>query len=402
MNEKRNPPTAETPAASPDAALTESEKRGKSAARFPASVLLAPDSFKGSLSASRFCEIASDELRRLRPEIRVRSLPIADGGEGTLETLRAALGGRIETVRTLDPFGDPCEAEILITSADEAVIEIARCVGLSLVTGREDPEKTSTVGIGRLIAEAADRGAKRILLTLGGSCTNDCGAGMLAAMGFRFLDRSGESFVPTGGTLGNVAAIEKTPAFDRFSGIRFTAMCDVRNPLCGKDGCARVFAPQKGADTDAVERLDAGARSFARVCADLLGTDVSGTEGAGAAGGLGFACRAFLNAELKSGIETVLDLCGFDRLSASADLVITGEGRFDAQSMMGKAIGGIFARSAAPVAVLCGQYVPFDAPEEKKPAAVVPIAEGQPLGYALGHAEENLRAGIARLLSRFD
>ena len=347
---------------------------------------------------SMFCEIASEEIGRLLPDASVRSVPIADGGEGTLECLGMALGGELREVVTEGPYREPIPAKILFTGRNEAVIETASCAGLPLVKDRPDPELTSTAGLGRLIAYAADHGAKRIILTLGGSCTNDCGAGMLSAMGLRFLDRNGTAFLPTGKTLGEVAAIEESEAFRRFREVSFTAMCDVRNPLYGEKGCSRIFARQKGADDAMIERLETGVVSFAGVAAAFLGRDDSAVEGVGAAGGLGFACRAFLGAELKSGIETVLTLCGFDDLVKEADLVITGEGRFDYQSLMGKVVGGVVAHSGTtPVAVLCGKYRPFDAAAFPNLRYIVPISEGQELEYAIAHEPDNLRIGLRKL-----
>ncbi len=361
-------------------------------------ILISPDSFKGGISSGQFCEIVSEEIKRFRPEVSVRSVPIADGGEGTLESLAAAVGGDIHKIVTEGPFREPVEAQVLFTKKNEAVIEIAQCAGLPLAKDRLNPEYTSTFGIGRLIGYAVDSGAKHIVLTLGGSCTNDCGAGMLAALGIRFLNCDGENFIPTGKNLGAVAGIEEGERFAKFREVTFTAMCDVRNPLYGEYGCSRIFARQKGADDAMIGRLEAGTAHFAAAAAAFLGKDDSAEAGSGAAGGLGFACRAFLGAELKSGIETVLALCDFDSLANNAELVITGEGRFDSQSLMGKVIGGVISHSGnTPVAVLCGKYLPFDTAECPNLKYIVPVSEGQELSYAIAHEPDNLRCGIRKL-----
>lgn len=368
------------------------------------SILIAPDSFKGGISSARFCETVADELTKYAPGVAVRSLPISDGGEGMLECLKLAVGGRLYETEVCAPYGDKTPARILFTAGEDAstaVVEISQCVGLPLVKGRENPERTTTCGIGELVRYAVGLGAENVTFSLGGSCTNDCGAGMLSALGVRFLNTFGEAFVPTGETLSGVTRIKTDGEFDKYRKIRFTAMCDVENPLYGEYGCSNVFARQKGADEAMIKRLEAGVKSFAGVCAEYFGEDLSAESGAGAAGGLGFACRAFLGAELKSGIQTVLDLCGFDRFAAEAELVITGEGSFDEQSLMGKATGGVIARAApTPVAFLCGCYKPGGAIKYPNLKYIIPINQNQPLEYAIAHTPQNLRAGVQALLKK--
>ncbi len=362
-------------------------------------ILIAPDSFKGGISARQFCEIASSEIKKHRPEAEIRSLPIADGGEGTIESLHTAVGGELISTVTEGPYREEMTSELLFTKKDEAVIEIAKCAGLPLVKDRPDPEKTSTFGIGRLIEYAVENGAKHIILTLGGSCTNDCGAGMLSALGIRFFDRMGKEFVPTGKNIGEVSRIEESERFLKFKKISFTAMCDVKNPLYGEYGCSHIFARQKGADDEMIERLEAGVIRFSRGAAEFLGKDFSLDAGSGAAGGLGFACRAFLDAELRSGIETVLEICDFDRLAKESELIITGEGSFDSQSLMGKVVGGVVSHGGStPIAVMCGKYKPFDGSGIPNLRYIIPISEGQELKYAIEHEPENLKAGIGRLI----
>lgn len=367
-------------------------------------ILIAPDSFKGGVSSVEICEIVSEQIHKFYPEIVIRSLPIADGGEGTLACLKRSCGGRNVLADTVGPYGEPLKAEILFTKENEAVIETASCAGLPLVNGCANPEKTTTAGLGRLIAYAVEHGAKHIILALGGSCTNDCGAGMLSEMGIIFRDTDGKRFTPTGGTLCRVASIEKDEIFARkYEDISFTAMCDVKNPLYGDLGCSRIYARQKGADDAMIDRLEAGVKSFAEAASFFLGYDRSGDAGVGAAGGIGFACCAFLGGELKSGIETVLELCEFDHLAADADLIITGEGRFDRQSLMGKVVGGVVAHSRnTPVAVLCGKYREFDISEFSNLKYIIPVSEGQSLEYAIAHEPNNLCLGTDRLLSMLE
>lgn len=269
----------------------------------------------------------------------MRSVPIADGGEGTLESLFAAVGGETDRTVTEGPYHETVHAQILFTKKNEAVIEAAQCAGLPLAKDRLNPELTSTVGIGKLIEYAVDNGAKHIILALGGSCTNDCGAGMLTALGIKFLNRDGAEFIPTGKSLGAIVKIEKGERFEKFREIVFTAMCDVKNPLYGEYGCSRVL-PGEGRDNAMIERLELGAiilRKFLLLFSEKI---IPPRRASVPAGGLGFACRAFLGAELKSGIETVLELCGFDSLANKAELVITGEGSFDRQSRWARSLGG--------------------------------------------------------------
>ena len=363
-------------------------------------IILAPDSFKGGISALEFCNIVKPELEKIFKTSEIISVPIADGGEGSLESLCIAAKGTLHDLSVTGPLGEKVSAKLLFTDSNHAVIEMAQCAGLPLVKGRENPEETTTYGVGELISYAVREGAKNITVSLGGSATNDCGTGMLAALGVRFADGSGNTFVPTGKTLGKIKTISFPDEFEKYKNVRFTAMCDIKNPLLGKFGCAHIFARQKGADDSMISRLESAAASFSKVSAEFLGRDFSSEEGAGAAGGMGFACRAFLNADLKRGIDAVLELCRFDDLAKSADLIITGEGRFDAQSLMGKVIGGISEhRFNADIAVICGKYNPFELPENSGIKYIIPIHEGLELDYAIAHTREYLIAGVSKLIN---
>lgn len=314
------------------------------------------DSFKGTLSSAAICRIARQTIPQVFPECQVLAFPVADGGEGTVACFLEATEARRVCVTVSGPLGAPVQAAYARWD-DCAVIEMAAAAGLPLVEGRGDPERTTTYGVGQLIGHAVDSGCRRILLGIGGSATNDGGCGCAAALGAVFRDEAGRPFVPVGGTLARIAHIDLAPLQQRLAGVSITAMCDVENPLFGENGAACVFAPQKGADAAAVQRLDDGLRALAQVIRRELGIHVAELPGAGAAGGLGAGCVAFLGGELRSGIEAILDMLHFDRQLEGAELVITGEGRIDSQSVQGKVISGIARRTkprGIPLVVIAG------------------------------------------------
>ena len=325
-------------------------------------IIIAPDSFKGTLTAAQVCEIISKAFAEVHPGAEIHTLPLADGGEGMARAWAAACGGELLEAGVTGPYGEPVKAEYLLLPDKTAVLETASCAGLEQARPRGlNPELTTTKGLGALLLAAKEAGAARILLGLGGSATNDAGCGMAHALGWQFYDHNGERFCPTGGTLANIAKII-APArpFD----LPVTAACDVQAPLCGPEGAAYVYAPQKGADPAMAERLDAGLRHVAGALrnhpalrAPLLRGELADYPGAGAAGGLGFGVKAFLGGELRPGIDLLLDCAGFDDLLDGADLVITGEGRMDAQTLQGKAPCGVLRRAQArgvPAAGVCG------------------------------------------------
>lgn len=303
------------------------------------------DSFKGTLSSLEICGIARETVAEVFPDCQVVPVPVADGGEGTVACFVEAIGAEPVTADVTGPYGEPVQA-VYARKGSLAVIEMAAAAGLPMVGQRKDPESTTTYGVGLLIRHAVESGCQEILLGLGGSATNDGGCGAAAALGVRFLDDDGREFVPVGKTLGRVAHIDVTAAKALLAGTNVTAMCDVENPLCGPSGASSVFGPQKGADPEMVKRLDQGLASLAAVIRRDLGLDLAGCPGAGAAGGMGAGCMAFFSGTLKSGIEAVLDIVGFDSLLEEADLVITGEGRIDSQSVHGKVISGIARRTS--------------------------------------------------------
>ncbi len=322
-------------------------------------ILIAPDSFKDALPAARVCEAIAAGLARRYPGADLIAFPLADGGEGTGAVLQAHLGLRPVEIDVADPLMRPIRAAYgLAPDASVAVIEMARASGLErLAPGERDARATSTFGTGQLIADAVARRARRIVLAIGGSATNDGGVGAAAALGWRFLDAGGADLPPIGANLGAIARILAPPApLDA----QVEVICDVTNPLCGPHGAAQTYARQKGADDDAIAALDAG---LAHLDALVGRPGLALTPGAGAAGGLGFGAMAFLDARLRGGIDLVMDLTGFDAALKGVDLVVTGEGRLDGQTLQGKLIAGVCARSGAagvPVIALCGDITATD------------------------------------------
>lgn len=308
-------------------------------------IVVISDSFKGTLSSLEICEIAKQSVPKILPGCQIAAVPVADGGEGTVECFLQALpGAQAVTVPVTGPWEENIEA-VYCRQGGRAVIEMASAAGLPMVGERRSAGKTSTYGVGQLIRHAVENGCTEVLLGLGGSCTNDGGCGCAAALGVVFQKADGSRFVPVGEDLDQIARIDRSEADALLRGVKVTVMCDVDNPLHGPRGAAHVFAPQKGADEAEVERLDANLKALDQAIQKDLGLSLGQTSGAGAAGGMGAGCIAFLNAELKSGIEAVLDLVEFDRQLEDADLVVTGEGRIDGQSVHGKVISGIAKRT---------------------------------------------------------
>ena len=371
-------------------------------------ILLVPDSFKGTLSSRQVCQVMAGQLRRFFPQAQVKSIPVADGGEGSVEAFLAAAGGERRTRTVTGPFGEPVEAFYgILGDGRTAVIEMAACAGLPLAEGRLNPERATTYGVGELLLAAKEAGCTKAILGLGGSCTNDGGVGAAAALGAKFTRADGAAFIPTGGTLGEIAALDVSPVAQALQGMELTAMCDIDNPLYGEAGAAAVFAPQKGADAAMVARLDAGLRHLGQVAARCLGRDFSHLPGAGAAGGLGFGMAAFCGAQLRMGIDAVLDAVGFDSLLPGTDVVFTGEGKIDSQSARGKVVSGVAARcrkAGVPVVAVVGQIGQgFEKMYQQGLTAVFSINRAaQPFAESRFHAGENLALtmeNIARLLA---
>lgn len=309
-------------------------------------LLIAPDSFKQSLTARRAAEAIARGARRAVADVQVDLCPVADGGEGTVAALVAATEGQLRRTRVAGPLGQPVEAMWgVLGDGATACIEIAEAAGLHLVPAdRRDPTRATTYGVGELIRAALDAGCRRIIVGLGGSATTDGGAGLAQALGVTFTQADGRACVCglAGGGLNTIDRIDLTAIDPRIGACQFIAACDVTNPLLGPDGSPAVYGPQKGATPQQVEQLDAALAHLA----DRLGVDPQ-QPGYGAAGGLGFGLAVFCGAKLERGVEMVLDAVGFDQRVKAADLVITGEGKLDGQSMNGKAAMGVAGRAAA-------------------------------------------------------
>lgn len=321
-------------------------------------VLLIPDSFKGTMSSQEICSIMERVVHGHYPEAKVISIPVADGGEGSVASFLDAMGGQLRHVVVKGPYMEDMEAFYgIVDDGATAVIEMAACAGLPLVGDDKHPDRTTTYGVGQLMLDAVRNGCRKLVVGLGGSATNDAGCGAAAAAGIRFLDASGNEFIPTGGTLGSVAKIDMANLAQEFNAVEIITMCDIDNPFSGPTGAAYVFAPQKGADDAMVRMLDAQMASLAKILARDCGTDVQRIPGSGAAGGMGGGMAAFFGSRLQMGIETVLDTVKFDSLVEGADLVLTGEGKIDGQSLRGKVVIGVARRArskAVPVIAIVG------------------------------------------------
>ena len=322
-------------------------------------IIIAPDSFKDSLSAEGVAQAIASGLAQVWPDAQLIQCPMADGGEGTVDSVLAACNGQLSHQNVRGPLGAAVEAHWgWLADSRTALIEMAEASGLQLVPpGQRDACKTSTYGTGELIRAALDVGAERIILAIGGSATNDGGAGAMQALGVQLFDAEGQALPPGGLALSRLATIDLGQLDPRLAQVRFDIAADVNNPLCGPHGASAIFGPQKGANPEQVQELDAALGHFADHCASVLPKDVRDEPGSGAAGGLGFAAKAFLGAQFRAGVEVVAELVGLDEAVRGADLVITGEGRFDAQTLRGKTpfgVARIAQRHNVPVIVIAG------------------------------------------------
>lgn len=323
-------------------------------------ITLAFDSFKGSLRSDEVADAFEEGLRTVLPDCEVRKAYVADGGEGTMEAIVKSLNGSFIETTVSDPIGRAVKARYgIIDNGQTAVIEMAEASGLTLLKPEErNPMHTTTYGTGELIADAISRGCRRFLVGIGGSATNDGGTGMLSALGFRFLDKERNTLKGCGGTLAEIASIDASQAMSELKDCEFVIACDVTAPLYGPNGAAHVFAPQKGANKEMVAQLDAGLRNFASAIYQFNGKDVTHIPGGGAAGGMGAGMYALLNSRLERGIDMVLNAIRFDDIITGSDLIVTGEGRIDHQTVMGKAPSGILRRASAqgiPVIAIGGR-----------------------------------------------
>ncbi|MFP3515470.1 glycerate kinase [Pseudomonas sp. SIMBA_077] len=372
-------------------------------------IVIAPDSFKDSLSAEKVADAIAAGLRDVLPDAQIITCPMADGGEGTVDAIVAAGNGQFRRNRVQGPLGASVEANWgWLPDTRTAIIEMAEASGLQLVArNQRDACISSTFGTGELIKAALDEGSQRIILAIGGSATNDGGAGALQALGLELLDEQGQPLPQGGLALAELARIELAGLDPRLTDVRFEIAADVNNPLCGEHGASAIFGPQKGASAEQVRLLDNALGHFADHCAQVLPKDVRDEPGSGAAGGLGFAAKAFFGAQFRAGVEVVAELVGLAEAVQGADVVITGEGRFDAQTLRGKTPFGVARVAQAqgvPVVVLAGTLGDgYQALYEHGIQAAFAIASGpMSLEDACGQAAQLLtdRArDVARLLN---
>lgn len=372
-------------------------------------IVIASDSFKGSLSSAQVAECLASAFGEIDSDIQVSAVQVADGGEGTVAAIASLKPLETVTAVAADPLGRKISARYAVgrckSGQPEAFIEMSAASGLPLLSADErNPLLTSTFGTGLLILDALDRGCRHFTVGIGGSATNDAGTGMLEALGARFLDDSGKVIQGCGAALSGISRIDTDGLDHRLAECSFTVACDVDNPFCGLQGAAYVFGPQKGADSDMVKVLDLGLERFAKVILDFNGTDVRDIPGAGAAGGLGGAFIAFLGARLEQGVDVVLDSIDFDSLIAGADMVITGEGRLDSQTASGKTPLGVLRRaqkSGIPVIAVAGCVEQCPELDSMGFKAIYSTSEaGVPLELAMSQSYtcERLRRIAARIL----
>jgi glycerate kinase len=363
-------------------------------------VLVCPDKFRGTLDASSAAEAIAAGWRRTRPDDTLDLVPMADGGEGTADALRSA-GGREVVARVVGPLGDGIDASVVVLHDGTAVVESARAAGLDLLSAlRRNPRRTTTEGVGLLMRTALDEGARRLLVCLGGSATNDGGVGMAAALGVRFLDGRGDPIGPGGEALLDLASVDLGGLDPRLAATEVVGLVDVRNPLTGPTGASATFGPQKGADPDDVWVLERALGHLAAVVHRDLAVAVADEPGAGAAGGLGFGLLAFCGARLRPGAEAVAEVVGLEARVREADLVITGEGALDATSLGGKVVGhvlGIAALAGVPVAVVCGR-----ADVAVPSASVFSLVDAVGADAALADARSSLVSVVERVAAELD
>ncbi|MCB6994403.1 glycerate kinase [bacterium 210820-DFI.6.37] len=367
--------------------------------------LLMPDSFKGTMDAVEVCQIMKASILKHDAGAQVICAPIADGGEGTVDCFLHAFGGEKVFMEVTGPQGGRIPS--FYGRIDQtAVVEMAAASGfISEGEKKKDPSSATTYGVGELIRAAVESGSRKIILGLGGSCTNDGGAGMAAALGVKFYDSKGKGFLPTGKSLSHISRIDVSACETLLKKVSIEAMCDIDNPLFGPQGAAYIFAPQKGADAEMVAMLDRNLRFYAEKIYQQLGLQVSGLSGGGAAGGMGAGAAAFLNAELKQGIDVILDMLGFETLLESAEAIFTGEGQLDSQSLGGKAVVGIARRAGkagVPVIAVAGRIK--GEIQQIYNAGVTAIFQTDPGTYKnkeelFSHCREDLKKTMDRILA---
>lgn len=368
--------------------------------------VFAPDSFKGTLSSQEIIDILTEKAQQHFKDVQTQGVLIADGGEGTIAAVEQMKGGSRRYLEVTGPLGEKVNAHYLRLNEKQVLIEMATASGITLIPYREgNALYTTSYGTGEMIKDALASGADDIIISIGGSATNDGGMGMLMALGVRFLDKDGKELEPVGKNLMNIAKIDTASLNRRVKTANFIVMCDVTNPLIGPNGATYVFGPQKGANAKQLKLLESGMKNYAAKIKETLGADVANLPGGGAAGGMGAALTAFCGASLQSGIKTILDLINFENIIADADLIITGEGRIDGQSAGGKVLDGIgrYAKKRnIPVIALTGgmgdnAYLVYDCGID---SIMVTVNAPMSLDTALTHAEP-LLADCADRMFRF-
>lgn len=367
-------------------------------------IVIIPDSFKGTLSAEQICGIMKKEAEKQFPDCEILTVPVADGGEGSVDCFLEAVGGSRERINVHGPFMERMDAHYGILEDGTAIVETASCAGLPLAEGRRDPKKTTTYGVGELVRAALDKGCSRIIVGLGGSCTNDGGCGMAAALGVRFLNKEGREFIPVGGTLNQINRILTDGKDRRLEQTELLAMCDITNPLTGPEGATYVFGPQKGADREAQQEMEEGMIHYAGILEKAGAVQgICTLPGGGAAGGMGAGIAALFGGRLVPGIQAVLDVVKFDEIAKDADLILTGEGKLDGQSIRGKVISGIAKRAqklGVPVVAIAGGVDREALPELYRAGLTAAFSINQlPQDYTVsrGESRENLETEMENL-----
>lgn len=357
-------------------------------------IVIAPDSFKGSLSSWEVCDIIKGVLKEKYSDAEIISIPLSDGGEGLTDCFTFGNDkSKREYLTVSSPLMGKVSAYYAIISGYTAVMEMAAASGIT-IEKENDPMRASTYGTGEMIKDALNKGVTRLYMGIGGSATTDGGIGCIAALGGKFLDEKGDIVLLCGGGLNKIRQIDLSGLDERLKKCEITVLCDVKNPLYGENGAAYIYAPQKGANPSQVKVLDLGLRNLADRARELLGVDYSCFEGAGAAGGLGFALVAFLGARLQRGIDTILDITDFENKTQGADLVITGEGKMDEQSLMGKVPFGVASRSRgkktiAVVGVNTAEY------QKIKKTGISEVIESNPKHLPFEQIKDNAKADLA-------
>lgn len=378
-------------------------------------ILIAPDSFKGSLTANQFCQITAQQINEAQSDVTVHQIPLADGGEGTIDAILSNTPGRLISKTVKNPLGKEISAQYaILNDSQTAVIEMARASGLPLLSSKDiNPLLASSYGTGELIKAALEKGCQKFIIGLGGSATNDGGAGMLQALGAQFFDAKSQAISICGQNLKDIAKIDLTHFDCRIKDIDIIIAGDVTNPLFGKHGATYTFGPQKGANSQMLIELEAGMKHFAQKTIECLSTDnpllkkLSETAGAGAAGGMGYALMAYGKATMQSGFELIADLANLDDIIDSVhtrpDLIITGEGRFDNQSLQGKLIGRLIQRSdkyQIPMLIICGSIgKEFDVDKLSKDISVFGLCSNSiSQEYAMENSADLLKKMISNVL----